>query len=77
MNVDKRQIMVMEREKGSICEVSGDEEVLEHSPKLKYLGLVLKESSTNGAEECCSKVPSREVSCGNNQIAYKYCELTS
>ena len=56
-NAGKSKVMVLNGEEGLECEVHVDRIHLEHAPKVKYLGYVLDESGTDGAE-CSWKVAS-------------------
>ena len=53
VNAGKMKVMVLNGEEGLECEVRVDVIHLEHISELKYLGCVLDESGTDGAE--CSK----------------------
>ena len=57
-NAGKSKVMVLNGEEGLKCKVHIDGIRLEHVSKFKYLGCVLDESFTDGAE-CCRKVASR------------------
>ena len=57
VNTGKSKVMVMIGEEGSECEVHVDGIHLEHVGEFKYLGCVLDESGTAGAE-CSRKVKS-------------------
>ena len=52
-NAGKSKLVVMNGEEGLVCEVHVDGIRLEHVSELKYLGCVLDESGTDGAE--CSR----------------------
>ena len=54
VNADKSKVMVLNGEEGLECEVHVDGICLEHISEFKYLGCVLDESGTNGAE--CSRM---------------------
>ena len=63
VNVGKSKVMVVNGEKGLECEVHLDGIRLKDVSEFKYLGCVLDESGTDGAE-CSRKVASgRKVSC--------------
>ena len=53
VNAGKIKVMVLSGEEGLECEVRVDGIRLEHVSEFKYLGCVLDESGTDGAE--CSK----------------------
>ena len=53
VNVGMTKVMVLNGEEGLECEVHVDEIRLEHVAEFRYLGCVLKESGTDGAE--CSR----------------------
>ena len=55
VNACKRKVMVVNGEEGLECEVHADGIRLEHVFEFQYLGLVLNESGTDGAE-CSRKV---------------------
>ena len=50
VNADKNKVMVLIEEEGLVCEVHVDVIHLEHVSDFKYLGCVLDESGTDGAE---------------------------
>ena len=54
-NAGKSKVMIMNREEGLECEVHVDGVHLEHVSEFKYLGCVLDEAGTDGAE-CIRKV---------------------
>ena len=54
----KSKVTVLNREEGLNCEVHVDGIRLEHVSEFKYIGCVLDESGTDGAE-CSRKVASR------------------
>ena len=53
LNAGKSKVIVLNGEEGLECEVHVDWVRLEHVPEFKYLGFVLDESGTDGAE--CSR----------------------
>ena len=57
VNAGKSKVMVLNGEDGLECEVHVDGIGLEHVLEFKYLGYILNESSTDGAE-CSSMVVS-------------------
>ena len=57
VNVGKSKVMVLSGEEGLECEVPVDGIRLEHVSEFKYLGYVLDESGTDGAQ-CSRKVAS-------------------
>ena len=58
LNAVKSNVMVMNGEKELECEAHVDGVRLEHVSEFKYLGCVLDEAGTDGAE-CSRKVASR------------------
>ena len=62
-------MMVMNREEGLECEVHIDGIHLEHISEFKYLGCVLNESGTDGAE-CSWKVVSGRRVAGTIRLVY-------
>ena len=50
VNAGKSKVIILNREEGLKCEVHVDGIPLEHVLEFKYLGCVLGESGTNGAE---------------------------
>ena len=54
INVGKSKVMVMNQEEGLECNVHIDGVPLEHVPEFEYLGCVLDEACTDGAE-CIKK----------------------
>ena len=54
VNAGKSKVMVL----NGVCEVHVDEICLENVSEFKYLGCVLDESATDGAECRCHQVPS-------------------
>ena len=50
VNVSKSKVMVLNGEEGLDCDVHADGILLEHFSEFKYLGRVLDESGTDGAE---------------------------
>ena len=59
VNAGKSKVMVLNGEEELECEVHVDGIRLEHVSEFKYLGCVLEESGTDGAE-CNRKVTSRK-----------------
>ena len=57
MNAGKSKVMLLNGEEGVECEVHVDGIRLEHVSEFKYLGCILNESGTDGAE-CSKKVAS-------------------
>ena len=57
INTGKRKVIVLYGDEGLECEVHVDGICLEHVSEFKYLGCVLDESGTDGAE-CNRKVAS-------------------
>ena len=57
VNADKSKVMVLSGKEGIECEIHVDGICLEHISEFKYLGCVLDESGTDGAE-CSRKVVS-------------------
>ena len=57
VNAGKNKVMVMNGEEGLECGVHVGGVLLEHVSEFKYLGCVLEEAGTNGAE-CSRKVGS-------------------
>ena len=55
VSAGKSKVMVMNREEGLECEVHVDRVRLEHVSEFKYLGCILDETGTDGAE-CSRKV---------------------
>ena len=49
-NEGKSKVMVMNGEKELKCEVQGDRVCLDHILEFKYLGYILNEAGTDGAE---------------------------
>ena len=60
-NAGKSKVMVLNREEGLECEVHEDGIRLEHVSEFKYLGCVLDESDTDGAEFNRKVVSGRRV----------------
>ena len=63
VNAGKSKVIVLNGEEGLECEVHVDEVRLKHVSKFKYLGCVLDESGTDGAE-CSRKVASERSDVG-------------
>ena len=57
VNAGKSKVMLLNGEEGVECEVHVDGIRLEHVSEFKYLGCILNESGTDGAE-CSKKVAS-------------------
>ena len=58
VNAGKSKVMVMNGEEGLECEIHIDGICLKHVSEFKYLGCILEESGTEGAE--CSRKAASE-----------------
>ena len=63
MNAGKSKVMVLNGEEGLECEVHIDGICLEHASEWNYMGFVLDESGTDGAESIRKVASGRSVPC--------------
>ena len=61
VSAGKSKVIVLNREEGLECEVYVDGIPLEHVSEFNYLGCVLEESGTDGAESIRKAVSGRKV----------------